>query len=182
MNVAPELIERCLREERKAQFELYRLCFAFMMCICYRYTKQKPDAEALLNLAFCKVLFGLEKYDAQYPFGAWLKRITVNTAIDEFRKSQRRIESYASEEIHEEGFYDFDPLSEKYAAEDLMAMIRELPDQSREIFNLYAIDGYMHKEISEMLGVSVSASKWHVAKARKLLKIRMFEYKNVAAK
>ncbi len=181
MIVAPELIQRCLNEDRKAQFELYRLCFAFMMRICFRYTNQRADAEALLNQAFCKVLFGLEKYDSTYPFGAWLKRITVNTAIDEYRKNARRIETYP-EDVVEEEFHDFDPMNQQFGAEELMHMVRELPEQSREIFNLYAIDGYMHKEISEMLGVSISASKWHVANARKLLKTRMVEYKKVAAK
>ncbi len=181
MDVAPELIKKCLNEDRKAQFELYRLCFAFMMRICFRYTKQRADAEALLNLAFCKVLFGLEKCDPQYPFGAWLKRITVNTAIDEYRKNARRIESYP-EGVVEDTFNDFDPLNQQFAAEELMQMIRELPEQSRQIFNLYAIDGYMHKEISEMLGVGISASKWHVANARKLLKARMYEQKKMAAK
>lgn len=181
MDVAPELIKRCLNEDRKAQFELYRLCFAFMMRISFRYATQRADAEALVNLAFCKVLFGLDKYDAQYPFGAWLKRITVNTAIDEYRKNARRIETYP-EEVVEDNFHDFDPMSQQFAAEELMQMIRDLPEQSRQIFNLYAIDGYMHKEISEMLGVSVSASKWHVANARKLLKARMYEQKKLAAK
>jgi RNA polymerase sigma-70 factor (ECF subfamily) len=147
-----------------------------MMRICYRYVHQKSDAEPLLNQAFCKVLIKIDQYDDIYPFGAWVKRITINTIIDEFRKNTKYEES---ERVGSMKPYDeliaFDPQQQKYDAEELMHMVQMLPPMSREIFNLHCIDGYMHKEIAEMLNIGLSASKWHVANARGILKRQLLE-------
>lgn len=175
MHVDEQVINGCIEQDRKAQFQLYRLSFAFMMRICYRYVNQRADAEPMVNTAFCKVLMSIERYDSSIPFGAWIKRITINTAIDEFRKTNRRVvlESFNSE-YEEEILMGFaDGLTEEHSAEALMNMVKELPDITREIFNLAAIDGYQHKEIAEMLKIGESASKWHLAKARKLLQLKL---------
>jgi RNA polymerase sigma-70 factor (ECF subfamily) len=175
MHVDEQVINGCIEQDRKAQFQLYRLSFAFMMRICYRYVNQRADAEPMVNTAFCKVLMSIERYDSSIPFGAWIKRITINTAIDEFRKTNRRVvlESFNSEYEGEILMGSADGLTEEHSAEALMNMVKELPDITREIFNLAAIDGYQHKEIAEMLKIGESASKWHLAKARKLLQLKL---------
>jgi len=175
MHVDEQVINGCIEQDRKAQFQLYRLSFAFMMRICYRYVNQRADAEPMVNTAFCKVLMSIEWYDSSIPFGAWIKRITINTAIDEFRKTNRRVvlESFNSEYEEEILMGSADGLTEEHSAEALMNMVKELPDITREIFNLAAIDGYQHKEIAEMLKIGESASKWHLAKARKLLQLKL---------
>ena len=175
MHVDEQVINGCIEQDRKAQFQLYRLSFAFMMRICYRYVNQRADAEPMVNTTFCKVLMSIEWYDSSIPFGAWIKRITINTAIDEFRKTNRRVvlESFNSEYEEEILMGSADGLTEEHSAEALMNMVKELPDITREIFNLAAIDGYQHKEIAEMLKIGESASKWHLAKARKLLQLKL---------
>lgn len=171
MQIEEHIINGCIRQERKAQFELYRLSFAFMMRICFRYVNQKADAEPLLNEAFCKVLMSIDRYDPTIPFGAWVKRITINTAIDEFRKANRRIklETFNSDYEEEMKMGSEDQLDHEHNAEALMNMVKALPNLTREVFNLAAIDGYPHREIAEMLKIGESASKWHLAKARRML-------------
>jgi len=97
------------------------------MRICYRYVHQKSDAETLLNQAFCKVLIKIDQYDDTYPFGAWVKRITINTIIDEFRKNQRQNENEMVGSVKPyDDLITFDPHQEKYDAEELMRMVQLL--------------------------------------------------------
>ena len=183
MQVDKKIINGCIQQNRKAQFQLYRLSFAFMMRICYRYVNQRADAEPMVNNAFCKVLLSIDRYNPEIPFGAWVKRITINTAIDEFRKTNRRVvlESFNSEYEEEILLGSADVISEEHSAEALMNMVKQLPDVTREIFNLAAIDGFPHKDIAEMLKIGESASKWHLAKARKILQ-NMLQESNHAEK
>ena len=97
MNIEKHLLEGCIRGERKAQYELYKLCYGILMAVCFRYERNKEDAEFLLNKAFLKILNNLESYSSSVPFEAWIRRITINTAIDEYRKSQRSKVDYVEE-------------------------------------------------------------------------------------
>lgn len=172
MQVKPELLVRCRKNDRKAHNELYRHCFGFLMAICRRYASNREDAEALLNLAFLKIITNLDKYKEEIPFGSWISRITVNTIIDEFRRDKKRRENMSGvdvEEVRVSHPVDFNEASQQLDAEELEKMIQQLPDMSRKVFNLYAIEGYSHKEIGEMLGISDGTSKWHVSFARKSL-------------
>ena len=174
MLVNQTLINECLKNNRKAQFELYQICYGVLMSICYRYRANKEDAEELLNQGFLKVLLNLDKYNVKVPFEAWIRRIMVNTIIDEFRKSKKEKEhlNYADfqEETYLDNRVDFNLADLNFEAEELLNMLNKLPEMSRKVFNLYAIDGYAHKEIAEMLTISVGTSKWHVSFARAELK------------
>jgi len=172
MQVDPELLARCRKNDRKAHNELYRHCFGFLMAICLRYSSNRDDAEALLNQAFLKIITNLDKFRAEVPFGSWVSRITVNTIIDEFRRDKKRREHLTSVDFQEsKGGHpiNFNEAAQHLDAEELEKMIQQLPDMSRKVFNLYAIDGYTHKEIGEMLNISDGTSKWHVSFARKSL-------------
>lgn len=175
MTISNELIEACKREERKAQYELYKLYYGILMAVCFRYEKNKDDAEFLLNKAFYKILKNLDSYQPQVPFEAWIRRITINTAIDEYRKSQRSKVDYVEEPMQVASLseMDYNTADQQFDADQLIALIQRLPPISQKVFNLYIIDGYNHKEIADQLGMSEGTSKWHLSSARKKLQEMM---------
>lgn len=168
-----QLLQDCKRGNRKAQYQLYRLCFAFLMGVCYRYKQNEADAAASMNAGFLKILTNLDKYQPTIPFEAWAKRIMINTIIDEFRKNRKVKELIEYKDFSETDSYDslvdFNKAAEQFDAEELENLIKRLPTVSQKVFNLYAIDGYKHKEISELLDMSEGTSKWHLSFARKKL-------------
>lgn len=152
-----------------------------MMSICYRYTSHREDAEEMLNRAFLKILNNLESYRPEYPFGSWLRRVTVNSIIDQYRKNKK----YKEHEVHldvpddiQMNKVDLNSADLEFEAEELRIMIMDLPPMTRQVFNLYAIDGYKHAEVGEILGISEGTSKWHLSSARKALKKRILERMN----
>lgn len=174
MNINPQIIKGCKKQDRKAQSELYRLCFNVLMGVCIRYMRNEPDAVSVLNLGFLKILNNLDKHKPNVPFDAWIRRIMINTIIDEFRKSKKHREhmEYTDFEkgAYHEHFVDVNAADSKFDAEALEELIQQLPPVSRKVFNLYAIDGYTHKEIGKMLNISDGTSKWHLSFARKKLR------------
>lgn len=173
MEIASKLIRKCQKGHRQAQFELYQLCYQPMMNICSRYYKNKDDAASSLNLAYYKVLTNLDKYQPKVPFDAWIKRITINTVIDEHRKEKKRKEvtDYyeSTDRVFENLKVDFNEAALNLDADQLESFIHQLPDLCKKVFNLFAIDGYSHNEIAELLDMSSGTSKWYVSDARKRL-------------
>jgi RNA polymerase sigma factor (sigma-70 family) len=173
MAIASALIERCIKNERKAQFELYKECYGMMMQICLRYLSNNDDAKALVNQAFLKVCDKIESYRSEVEFEHWVKRITINTAIDDYRKSKSKREHFDTRDMNE-SYWESQMTSVNLGeaemnAESLRALIHTLPPISQQIFNLCVLDGYDYTEVSEMLGVTESTCRWHVHFARKKL-------------
>lgn len=169
---------RCKKNDRKAHNELYKLCFGYLMAICMRYCSNRSDAEALLNQGFLKIITGLESYRPEVPFQSWIGRVMVNTIIDDYRRDKRRRQHSSETDIESLAKHyeiDTNDAEQTFNAEELEAMVMKLPETSRKVFNLYAIDGYSHKEIAEMLGMSNGTSKWHVSFARKTLQTMLKE-------
>jgi len=175
MNIDKQLLEGCIRGERRAQYDLYKQCYGILMAVCFRYERNKEDAEFLLNKAFLKILNNLESYAEGVPFEAWIRRITINTAIDEYRKNQRSKVDYVEEPMQLASLteMDYNDADKHFDAEELLALVQKLPPVSQKVFNLYIIDGYNHKEIAEQLGMSEGTSKWHLSSARKKLQEMM---------
>lgn len=173
MAINPTLIKDCAKGDRKAQFQLYRSCFGLLMSVCLRYRKNQEDATEILNVGFMKILTNLDKYKDHIPFEAWSRRIMINTLIDDFRKNRKVKELIESTDFEHEKIYndsvDYNEADLQFDAEDLQAIINQLPPMSGKVFNLFAIDGYSHKEIGSMLGISDGTSKWHLSFARKKL-------------
>ncbi|MFN0187189.1 MAG: RNA polymerase sigma factor [Bacteroidia bacterium] len=172
MDVSLELITACRKKERKAQFELYRLTYSYLMAICRRYSNNSSDADVLLNQGFLKILNNLNKYQTKIPFGLWIRRVMINVTIDEFRKRKRdlRMVDYVD---------NYDLTHETPITNDVIMQMNldsiyysldQLPPSSRNVFNLFVIDGYSHKEIAILLNISEGTSKWHVNFARVKLK------------
>ncbi|NDC79366.1 MAG: RNA polymerase sigma factor [Chitinophagia bacterium] len=149
------------------QEALYRKYSARMYAVCLRYAGSADDAKDFLQEGFVKVYRNLERFRGEGSFEGWMRRIFVRTAIEHLRA--RRLQTAPLPEGHdtddESGWSALDGL----ALEDLMRMIRLLPDGYRTVFNLYAVEGYSHREIGEMLGISEGTSKSQLARARKAL-------------
>ena len=177
MQIDSELIQSCKKGNRKAQFDLYKQCFSCLMSVCLRYKNNYSEAEESLNMGFFKVLDNLGKYSAKVPFDAWIKRIMINLLIDEFRASKKYHETIEYRDFQEKQSVientDSNDAQKNYDAEELELMLKALPPLTQKVFNLYAIDGYNHKEIAEMLGMAEGTSKWHVSSARKQLQEKL---------
>ncbi|MEO6132056.1 MAG: RNA polymerase sigma factor [Saprospiraceae bacterium] len=174
MKIEEQLIRQCIQGDRKAQIRLYDLCYSYMMSICIRYCKDQQEAGARLNLAFLKVLQHLQDYDYSGSFKAWVSKITLRSIIDEFRANQKhyQVHVYQGQIVHEPQWTNDDAgqWHGEIDADQIIAMIKQLSPMDRQVFNLFAIDGYAHKEIGAMLNISEGTSKWHVHEARKKLK------------
>lgn len=172
MNIQPNLIDSCIRRDRKAEYELYKLSYSYLMGICLRYAKDRDTASEMLNLGYMKILKNLSTYKPEIPFKAWIRRIMVNTLIDEYRKTRRERENLTFVENYYDSV-DYSEVNEAMSRMDFSAIlehINALPEATKKVFNLFAVDGYSHKEISELLGISEGTSKWHLNAARQKLK------------
>lgn len=169
--VPQAVIERCERGEERAQYEMYRLLHPLMISICRRYTRDRQLAVSRLNAAFLKVLTQLDKRRPEVPFTLWVRRITINTIIDDLRhaKAITTLEYDAPlDEVQVPA--ELNGYLEHMEADALQAMLLRVPEMSRHVFNLFALDGHAHAEIAAMLGISEGTSKWHVAHARSILR------------
>jgi RNA polymerase sigma factor (sigma-70 family) len=173
LDINPQLLHDCRRSNRKAQFKLYKACFQVLMGVCMRYRENEADAASALNAGFLKILDNLHQYRPEVPFEAWIRRIMINTLIDDFRKERKVRELVEHTEFEDfsltEEMVDYNKADQQFDAEQLEGFIRLLPPVSQKVFNLYAIDGYSHKEIGRLLNISDGTSKWHLSFARKKL-------------
>jgi len=187
LQLTKEFISLLIQNDRKAQYELYKHWYGKMKGISLRYQSDDQTAEAIVNRAFLKVLKSISRYEPGRPFGAWLSRITINENIDACRKSQklRTIIQFDSEKVNDDSnmnHFEYNEADKNLDAEQLKVMISQLPTTTRQVFNLYVIDGYKHHEIAEMLSITTGTSKWHLNSARKKVKvmIQKFEEKEKA--
>lgn len=158
-----KLIERCLDGDHAAFELIYNELSPKMYAVSLRYTHQDQDAQDVLQEAFIRIFKNLSKFRFSGSFEGWCRRIVTNTAIESLRKKGRMKENSA-EELPD---FPVDAKSfEKLKFDDLMALVRSLPDGYRSVFNMYVVDGYSHKEIAKMLNISESTSKTQLYKAR----------------
>lgn len=168
------LIEACKRNERKAQADLYAHFYPPLMALVRKYKHNEEDAASLVNDAFFKVFTNIQHYKTEMPFEAWIKRITINTVIDEFRKNKKhqgllKLDDYDSTDFLEMRMVANDALVEM-SVKDIHQLIEKLDEEERVVFNLFEIDGYSHQEIADTLQVSERTSKRYLASARNNLK------------
>jgi len=162
------IVEGCLQEERWAQKALYDKYYGKMMGVCMRYSNNYEDSRDIHNEGFIKVFRYLARYKIGTSLECWIRRIMINTAIDFYRKAVRhRTEDI--ETVYHNPTKDADVLSH-ISAQEIMKVIQKLPPSYRAVFNLYAIEGYSHKEIAKQLGISESTSRSNLVKARIKLK------------
>jgi RNA polymerase sigma-70 factor (ECF subfamily) len=166
------LIARCLKNERKAQLELYQQLFGVLMSMARRYYINREDCVMQVNTAYLKILDKLADFGGNGSFEGWCKRIMTNTLIDAWRKDKRTPAIQRGELQEEQVFNEADA---HFSSEEVRHMLLALPETTRYVFNLFALEGYSHKEISEMAGISEGTSRWHVNEARRQLKERIMK-------
>ena len=165
------ILEAILREDASAQRLLYEKFARKMFGVCLRYTKQKEEAEDLLQEGFIKVFQKISSYKAEGSLEGWIRRVMVNTALDHLRQQKMLWTDLA--DVKEEG--DEPVIGHEIGAAELMAELQKLPIGYKTVFNLHAIEGYSHKEIGVMLGISEGTSKSQYSRARNQLMILVQE-------
>lgn len=164
------LYEKCLLNDRKAQHELYKRYYGLMMTISMRYVGNKDDAMEIVNSGFFKIFTKIGDFGQKGSFEGWMKRTMVNTALD-FLKLQKEREADIDETNEfEHEIYVQNDIYRQIEEEEIMRIMASVPKMSRTVFNLYVMEGFKHKDISEMLEISEGTSHWHLQNARKILK------------
>ncbi len=163
-----ELIKRCRAGERKSQELLYKQLASKMMGVCMRYATDRMEAEDMLQNGFIRVFQKMNDYRGDGSFEGWVRRIMVHSSIEYYRKHHKMMQAVEMTEADEPSV---NPLAvAKLDAKDLMALIQQLAPGYRIVFNLYAIEGYSHKEIGEIVGITEGASKSQLSRARAILR------------
>ena len=167
MTAIDRLIERCIRNERKAQRELYDLFSAKMFVVALRYTKARQEAEDILQESFIKVFDHIKGFNKKAKLESWIHKIVINTALNNNRGKLYMFPMSDAEVLTDNE--DDEMIISGYSLDELLDMIRELPTGCQVIFNLYAVEGYNHREIAKKLNISEGTSKSQFARAKSLL-------------
>lgn len=161
-----KLIQNCKKGERKAQEQLYRKYANILFGLCLKYSRNKTEAEDNLHDSFMVIFDKIDQFKFKGSFEGWMKRITVNTVLQKYRKDQYL--KLVTENLEEEEEVDYEYADIQLST--LLQYVQELPTKYRLTFNLYVLDGYPHKEISDLLGTSQGTSKSNLARARMILR------------
>lgn len=179
------LIKECKANSRSAQKAIYERYSALFYSICCRYSKDRHDAEQLLQDVFLKIFQNIHRYHGKGSFEGWMKKIVVNTCLDYVKSKQFKNEKLTlyPEEISDSfSRITFNAAMEKMEAQPLLDFIQELAPSTHTVFNLYVFEGYSHKEIAKILDISEGTSQWHVNSARAFLKKKISKALNIIKK
>jgi RNA polymerase sigma factor (sigma-70 family) len=169
----PQIIDGCARHERKAQKMLYEKYSRLLMGVCMRYAGDKAEAEDILQDSFLKIFFRIKDYSGTGSFIGWLRKVVVNTAITHYHGNLKYryhvdIDDYIPLESGVSGFEE-----DFFSADELFKVLNELPRGYRMVFNLYAVEGYKHKEIARMMGIDTNTSKSQYSRAKAVLRDKL---------
>ncbi|MCH9659929.1 MAG: RNA polymerase sigma factor [Bacteroidetes bacterium] len=162
-----KLISKAKKGNRKAQHELYELFAPKMLSVCRQYLKKQELAEEAMLTGFLKVFTHLGSYKSEGSFEGWIRRIMVNQSISQLRKEKKLY--FKDESVIENSIEHVAYIETELEVEEIQKMIDTLPDGYKTVFVLYAVEGYKHSEIAELLQISESTSKTQLFKARKML-------------
>ena len=172
--VESDLIKSCIAGDRKMQETLYYRYSPKMYAVCLRYSNHAEDAQDLLQDGFIKVFKNLEKFRGEGSFEGWMRRIFVNTSIEQFRRKNKlaTVPEAKENNIEDSTFGALESMAEK----DIIKIVQQLSPGYRQVFNMYVIEGYTHKEIGDILGINEGTSKSQLARAKVILQ-KMIEDK-----
>jgi RNA polymerase sigma factor (sigma-70 family) len=163
-----ELVNGCINNNRRAQEQLYKQFYGAMTSICLRYTRNEEDAIEVLHNGFLKVYKNIHTYDAgKASLYTWIRTIVVNSAID-FIRQRGKFHNTIEWEKAEEPAIEADAV-QRMSSRELLKLVQQLSPATQGVFNLYVVEGYNHREIANLLGISEGTSKWHLSEARKQL-------------
>ena len=172
-----ELIRKCIKGNREAQELLYRTYAPVLFGVCLKYSRNKSEAEDNLHDSFMTIYEKMHQYGSKGSFEGWLKRVTINTVLQKYRKKDP-LSLLAPVEDQGEDRRTGEEL--EVSLGQLLQYIQELPHKYRITFNMYVLDGYSHKEISEILGTSTGTSKSNLSRARMILQEKILKKKQIA--
>lgn len=172
-----EIINGCLKGERQAQKALYDRLSGRMFAVCLRYAIDESEAQDMLQEGFIRMFSNLEQYAGTGSFEGWARRIFIHTAIKYFHKTRKHRFTYELDSANERPV-NSDAVGEM-TADEMLALVQKLPEGYRMVFNLYAIEGFSHKEIADMLEIGESTSRSQLVKARKLLQQQVVRMQKV---
>ncbi len=165
-----DIITACKTNNPIAQERLYKHYFALMYTICKSYSEDQQTIVSLINEGFLKIFLNIQSFDHEKgSFEGWAKRIITNTAID-YARTQKNKNKFISLDDDQRGEQALHQHPHNHAEEEVLYLIKKLPAVTQKVFSLHIFKGYSHKEISQMLDIAESTSRWHVAEARKNLK------------
>jgi RNA polymerase sigma-70 factor, ECF subfamily len=169
-----KLIQGCQQNDMQCQQQLYKFCYPDMIKICYRYAVDKDGAGTIYNDAMLKVFKSIINYKDEGKLMAWVKTIMVNCSID-FCKKQNIFKQTAVYGIEEEVSISPEVFN-SVSGKEIQLLIKGLPASTATVFNMYVYEGFTHKQIGELLGISDGTSKWHVSEAKKILKLKLEKF------
>jgi RNA polymerase sigma factor (sigma-70 family) len=175
------LIQGCIRRDKVSQKMLYKHFYSYAMSICLRYSKNSEEATEVLNDGFMKVFTKINMYDPTKSFKGWIRKIMINTALDNYRQNLKYYHNQNLETTEMATATTESVLSE-LSYQEILNMVQQLSPAYRTVFNLYVIDGYTHEEIAELLHISVGTSKSNLSKARERLRQMFKKNKNEYAR
>jgi len=167
-----DTIKKSAKGDRKSQELLFKTYYSKMMSVCMRYSRDQDTAQDVCQIGFIKVFEKLERYSFDGSFEGWMRRIMVNTAIDQIRKSKKELTIIEDESRIEDDIVEDEADSEFVGIEvaDVVEAVQQLSPAYRQVFNLYVMENYSHKEIAEILDISEGTSKSNLAKAKRNLR------------
>lgn len=174
-----QIIKGCARHDRKAQKLLYERYSGFLLGICLRYASDKAEAEDILQDSFLKIFFNINDFSGTGSFTGWLRKVAVNTAITHYHKNLKYrynvdIEDFVSSET---GISSFE--EDYFTSDELFNVLNNLSAGYRMVFNLYAIEGYKHKEIAKMLKIDTNTSKSQYSRAKAVIREKLEELRTL---
>ena len=165
-----DIINRCIKNDRRAQELLYKQFLGPLWAMCMRYLGDEQEAMEVLNDGYLKIFHNLHKFDnSKSSLYTWMSRIMINTAIDFIRK-KKTLKFLPTQDIEGDSEPFIDDIADEYSARELVLLINQLPQTTKVVFNLYTIEGYSHDEIAKFLNITSSTSRWHLTEAKKRLR------------
>jgi RNA polymerase sigma factor (sigma-70 family) len=180
-SITTEFLESCAKQDKKSIEQLYKLCFSYLMPMCMKYYANEEDARSTFNLGFMKIINHVDAIKNEpVAFISWSRRIMTNTLIDEYRKNKKYRDRISSRDNERELDFNSDGCSNhadsNIGQQLILKLLDKLKPATKQVFVLYVVEGYNHREISEMLNMSEGTSKWHLSSARKELQYYLEKY------
>jgi RNA polymerase sigma-70 factor (ECF subfamily) len=171
VNIEKKILEGCIKGNGDCQKALYNVMAGKMYALCLRYARDNDDAKDILQEGFIKVYTKIDQYGFKGSFEGWMRRIFVNTALMRYRDN-KMIHVELNEQVYEDEVLS-EELETSHGEDELLKLIDELSPRYKLVFNLYAIEGYSHQEISKMLNISEGTSKSNLSRARTILQEKL---------
>jgi len=175
-----EILRECINKNRKAQKIFYEKYAPALLGICIRFTRNKDEAEDILQEGFVKIFLNLRHFRRKSSLMGWMRKIVINTAITVYHRNLKHQHHYDVDDLKEINIEDTNLEDCDFTREELLSVIKDLPTGYRIVFNLYAVEGFKHKEIARKMQIDINTSKSQYSRARKLIRHKLAELKKEA--